>query len=180
MANHLTMLSLLPPAMWKQISIYFGRYPSQAKVARMLMEMGLSVHDGRIHCGDVELADVAIGKAVGVDRRIVRSAVHTIETNPELSRVFSKLRPTSFLKDIAPEMGWNAIEIIPTNASSPGILADVTGVIALAGLSIRQVIVTDPDLSMDPRLYIITESAVPSEIIPKIKNCRGVKSILLL
>jgi len=32
----------------------------------------------------------------------------------------------------------------------------VTGVIAEAGISIRQTIVSDPDLSAEPRLYVIT------------------------
>jgi predicted regulator of amino acid metabolism with ACT domain len=105
--------------------------------------------------------------------------VHTIETSPDLLRVFSKLRPICFLKDVAPEMGWSAIEIIPSNAGAPGIIADVTGVIASAGISIRQTLVTDPDLSTEPRLYVITESAVPADLIPRLKTCRGVKSIVI-
>jgi predicted regulator of amino acid metabolism with ACT domain len=165
--------------MWKQISNYFGRYPSQARVAKLLLEQGLSVRDGRIFSGDVEVGDVAVGKAAGVDRRIVRATVHTIETSPDLLRVFSKLRPICFLKDVAPEMGWSAIEIIPSNAGAPGIIADVTGVIASAGISIRQTLVTDPDLSTEPRLYVITESAVPADLIPRLKTCRGVKSIVI-
>jgi predicted regulator of amino acid metabolism with ACT domain len=165
--------------MWKQISNYFGRYPSQARVAKLLLEQGLSVRDGRIFSGDVEVGDVAVGKAAGVDRRIVRATVHTIETSPDLLRVFSKLRPICFLKEVAPEMGWSAIEIIPSNAGAPGIIADVTGVIASAGISIRQTLVTDPDLSSEPRLYVITESAVPADLIPRLKTCRGVKSIVI-
>ncbi len=165
--------------MWKMISNYFGRYPSQAKVAKLLLDQGLGVRDGRIYSGEVEVGDVAVGKAAGVDRRIVRATVHTIESSPELLRVFSKLRPIGFLKDVASEMGWSAIEIIPTNAGAPGIIADVTGVIATSGISIRQALVTDPDLSSDPRLYVITESPVPAELIPRLKSCRGVKSIVI-
>jgi predicted regulator of amino acid metabolism with ACT domain len=165
--------------MWKQISNYFGRYPSQAKVAKMLLDQGLRVNKGRIYSGEVEIGDVALGKAAGVDRRIVKAAVETIESSPELMRVFSKLRPTSFLKDVAAEMGWSAIEIIPINASAPGIIADVTGIIATSGINIRQIIVSDPDLSTEPRLFIITESMVPPELIPRLKSCRGVKTIIL-
>jgi uncharacterized protein len=93
--------------------------------------------------------------------------------------VFGRLRPTAMLRDVAPVMGWSAIEIIPNNAQTVGIVADVTGVIAKAGISIRQTIVSDPDLSAEPRLYVITEAPVPPEIIPEIKACRGVKSILI-
>ena len=122
---------------------------------------------------------LAEGLEHGVDRRIVRATVHTIESSPELLRVFSRLRPIGFLKDVASVMGWSAIEIIPTNAGAPGIIADVTGVIATSGISIRQALVTDPDLSSDPRLYVITESPVPAELIPRLKSCRGVKSIVI-
>lgn len=143
------------------------------------MEYGLRVSDDVVYCGEIELADSAIGRAAGVDRRIVRSTVETIESHPELISVFGRLRPTAMLKDVAPVMGWSAIEIIPNNAQTIGIVADVTGVIAKAGISIRQTIVSDPDLSPEPRLYVITEAPVPPEIIPEIKACRGVKSILI-
>ena len=49
--------------MWKQIANYFGRYPSQAKVAKLLLENGMRVSEGRIYCGEVEVADVALGRA---------------------------------------------------------------------------------------------------------------------
>jgi predicted regulator of amino acid metabolism with ACT domain len=159
--------------MWSSLSKYFGKFPSQAKVARLLLELGLRVSGGVVYCGEIELADSAIGRAAGVDRRIVRSTVETIESHPELMSVFGRLRPTAMLKD------WSAIEIIPNNAQTVGIVADVTGVIAKAGISIRQTIVSDPDLSAEPRLYVITEAPVPPEIIPEIKACRGVKSILI-
>jgi len=165
--------------MWGSLSKYFGRYPSQGKVARLLLEYGLRVQGGNVYCGDVELADTALARAANVDRRIVRSAVETIESYEELRNVYSTLRPTALLKDVAPSMGWSAIEIIPFDAQTPGILADVAGVIASAGISIRQAIVDDPELSEEPRLYVITESPVPPELIPAIKKCRGVRSILI-
>lgn len=144
-----------------------------------MLDLGLRVADRSVFCGDVEVADVAISRAVGVDRRIVRAAVETIMSHDELLSVYSRLRPTALLKDVAPVMGWSALEIIPVDAQMPGILADVAGVIARAGISIRQAIVDDPELSASPRLYVITESPVPPELIPAIKNCRGVRSILI-
>jgi predicted regulator of amino acid metabolism with ACT domain len=166
-------------SMWFSLSKYFGRYPSQGKVAKLLLTNGLRVKEGRVYSGDVEIGDLAIARAVNVDRRIVRSAVETIEKEEELRMVFAALLPTTMLKEVAPVMGWSCIEIIPTDAHVPGILADVTGVIAEAGISVRQALVDDPELSEEPRLYVITESEVPPELIPRIKNCRGVKSILI-
>jgi len=165
--------------MWFSLSKYFGRYPSQGRVARLLLSNGLRVHEGRVFCNEVEITDTALARAAGVDRRIVRAAVEAIEADAELRAVFSALRATAMLRDVAPAMGWSAIEIIPSDAHVPGILAEVTGVIAEAGISVRQALVDDPELVEEPRLYVITESAVPPELIPRIRKCRGVKSILI-
>jgi predicted regulator of amino acid metabolism with ACT domain len=165
--------------MWYSLSKYFGRYPSQGKVARLLMTNGLRVKEGRIYSGEVEVGDVAVARAINVDRRIVRAAVETIESTEELKRVFTALRPTAMLKEVAPLMGWSCIEVIPTDAHVPGIIADVTGVIAEAGISVRQALVDDPELTDEPRLYVITGSEVPPELIPRIKICRGVKSLII-
>ncbi|NLI73555.1 MAG: hypothetical protein GX369_02115 [Euryarchaeota archaeon] len=165
--------------MWLLLSQYFGRYPSQGKVARLLLSLGLSVKDGKVHCGDIEIADIALSRAAGVDRRIVRSTIETIESEKELHKVFANLHSTSMLRDVAPAIGWSCIEIVPIDAHSPGILAEIMSVIAEAGISVRQALVDDPLLMEEPRLYIITESMVPPEMIPRIKRCEGVRSIIL-
>jgi predicted regulator of amino acid metabolism with ACT domain len=165
--------------MWKSLSKHFGKYPSQAKVAKLLLERGLKVQEGRVYCKDIEIADMAIGRAAGVDRRIVRSAVDTIEGSGELRAVFSRLEPTALLTEVATVMGWTALEILPTDAQTPGIIAEVTAVIAREGISVRQAVVSDPDLSPDPRLFVITEGPVPPELIPQIRACKGVRSILI-
>ncbi|HUT27511.1 MAG TPA: regulator of amino acid metabolism, contains ACT domain protein [Methanomassiliicoccales archaeon] len=165
--------------MWKSLAKHFGRYPSQAKVAKLLLEHGLRVDEGRVFCGDIEVADMAIGRAAGVDRRIVRSAVMTIEESNELRTVFSKLVPIALLTEVAPVMGWTSLEIVPTDAQTPGIIAEVTGVIAREGISVRQAVVSDPVLSSDPRLFVITEGVVPPELIPQIRACKGVRSIII-
>ena len=165
--------------MWLLLSEYFGRYPSQGKVARLLLSLGLSVKNGKVHCDGVEIADMALARAAGVDRRIVRATIETIEEHKQLREIFEALHSTAMLRDVAPVMGWSCIEIIPTDAHTSGILADVMGVIAEGGISVRQALVDDPMLMEEPRLYVITESAVPPEMIPRIKKCHGVKSILL-
>jgi len=161
------------------VSDHFGRFPSQQKVAKLLLRYGLRVENGRAWCGEVEIGDTALGRAAGVDRRVVRAALETIESNPELGDLFRRLRPTALLSDAAPVMGWSSLEIIPDDAHRPGILADVAGVIAEAGISIRQALVEDPELSEEPHLYIITEGPVPPDLLPRIKRCRGVVSILI-
>jgi uncharacterized protein len=165
--------------MWKSLSKHFGKYPSQAKVAKLLLVYGLKVKEGRVYCGEIEVADMAIGRAAGVDRRIVRSTIDTIEGSTELKAVYSQLEPIALLTNVAPAMGWTSLEIIPTDARIPGIIAEVTNVIAREGLSVRQAVVSDPDLSPNPRLFVITEGTIPPELIPTIRACKGVGSLTI-
>src|SRR5712692_3186581 len=72
-----------------------------------------------------------------------------------------------------------AAEIVPTNASKPGILAGVAAIIAQAGISIRQVIMDDPEIVDDPHGFIVTEAPVPERLLPQIKQVDGVKSVVL-
>jgi len=132
-----------------------------------------------VYCDEVEIADMALARATGADRRIVRATIKTIEEVEELRDIYSALHATAMLNDVAPVLGWSCIEIIPSDAHSSGIVAAVTGVIAEGGISVRQALVDDPVLMEEPRLYVITESPVPPEMIPRIKQCRGVKSILI-
>jgi uncharacterized protein len=120
-----------------------------------------------------------LGRAAGVDRRIVSATVRTIEANPELKKVFTHFQPTLHLKDVAPNLGWGVIEIIPDNASRPGILAGVSSLIAREGISIRQAVVDDPDFSDAPRLFIVTERPVPASLIPELQRVMGVRSVTL-
>src|SRR5437667_11915119 len=118
-------------------------------------------------------------RAAGVDRRVVTATVDTIDKNAELRAFFDALRPVCHLREIAPIMNWGAIEIVPTNASKPGILAGVAAIIAQAGISIRQVIMDDPEIVDDPHGLIVTEAPVPERLLPQIKQVDGVKSVVL-
>ena len=163
--------------MWQVLIDHFRRYPAQERVVRLMIENGLRIQDGKVFAGPVEIADTAIGRAADVDRRIVRAAVDTIGQDGRLQRVFSRMAPTLHLKDIAPELGCGVIEIIPTNASQPGILAGVSKVISDARISIRQAIVEDPGFTEEPRLFVVTESRVPGNLIPLVQGVPGVKGV---
>jgi predicted regulator of amino acid metabolism with ACT domain len=163
--------------MWQVLIDHFRRYPAQERVVRMMIQHGFHIRDQKIHAGAVEVADTAVARAANVDRRIVRSTVETILANPQLERAFTRFQPTLDMKDVAPELGCGVIEIIPTNASSPGILAGVSAVIAEARLSIRQAIVEDPDFTDEPRLYVVTEDRVPGSLIAVLQGVEGVKGV---
>jgi len=164
--------------MWRTIAKYFNRYPKRRKLAQKLLEYGLKVDDNRIYCGEIVLSDSKISRAFEVDRRIVTSTIETIIDNNDLKKVYSKLRPTCHLRDVAPVMNWGVIEIIPKDPSMPGILADVSSIVANAGISVRQAIVDDFEFSDAPKLFIVAEKQIPGMLIPKIREAKGVKAVL--
>ncbi|MFW6119959.1 MAG: regulator [Petrotogales bacterium] len=165
--------------MWRKIVRYFNKYPKRRKLAQKLLKYGLKVRDNKIYCGEIELSDSKIARAFDIDRRIINNTIQTITGQKDLKKVFSNLSPTSHLKDVAPEMKWGVIEIIPMDPSAPGILANVSTIIANDKISIRQAIVDDFELSEEPRLFIITEKQIPGRIIPRIREVNGVKAVVV-
>ena len=165
--------------MWARFRTYFKGFPAQEKVAQIMVVYGLRVQGGNVFAGDIKLSDTAMARAAGVDRRVVTATVDTIDKNAELRSFFDKLRPVCNLLEVAPLMNWGAIEIVPLNAAKPGILAGVAAIIAQAGISIRQVIMDDPELVDDPHGFIVTEAPVPERLLPQIKQVDGVKSVVL-
>jgi predicted regulator of amino acid metabolism with ACT domain len=165
--------------MWRQIAKYFNKYPKQRKLAHILLRYGLKIYNKKIFCGDIELSDSKIARAFEIDRRIISSTIETIMKNEDLKTVFSNLIPTCHLKDVASKMKWGVIEIIPTDASAPGIIAKVATIIANNNISIRQAIVDDFELSEEPRLFIVTEKQIPGSLLPEIRKTDGVKAVVV-
>lgn len=157
----------------------FAGYPSQEKVASLLVENGIRVSDGKAYCGAVELGDSAIGRACGVDRRVVRATLERISSTPSLDTIFSKLRCTLSMADLAPEIGCSSIVITPTDSTMPGVLADITSVLYRAGISVRQAMVDDTGNNDTAVLLVVVYGKIPSDVIPELRACRGVSSILI-
>ncbi|MCL2712526.1 MAG: hypothetical protein FWD37_04560, partial [Methanomassiliicoccaceae archaeon] len=162
----------------ERLSFVFDRFPSQEKAARMLLRLGVSVRNGKAYIGDIELSDAAVGRAAGTDRRTARIAIEKITNDPELCRFFAGLRSIALLADVAPHIGCSTLVIVPTNASMPGIIADVSDVLLAAGVSIRQAVIDDPD-GENVHLLIVIDGNIPAEFIPSIRQCRGVASLIL-
>src|SRR5256885_11199959 len=142
-------LRTLGQRMWARFRQYFKGFPAQEKVAQLMVTYGLRVHEGSVYAGEIKLSDTAMARAAGVDRRVVTATVDTVDKNGELRAFFDRLRPVWHLRQVAPLMNWGAIEIVPTNASKPGLLGGVAAIIAQAGLSIRQAIMDDPEIVDD-------------------------------
>lgn len=109
--------------MWNQIKHRFERYPSRMDVARKIIELGLRIDpDGKVYCDDVEINDVALARAIGVDRRTVRATAETILEDEKLRGIFQNLRPAgALLRDAAAELDFGVVEI-EAEARNPGYL----------------------------------------------------------
>jgi predicted regulator of amino acid metabolism with ACT domain len=164
--------------MWNLVVKHCSHYPERLKVARVLIQNGLSVKNGRIFSGEIEVSPIRVGRVAGVDRRTVTATIRTIETNSELRTLFENIESAgASLKEAARYLGLGVVEITPINAKTPGILAKSASLIADKGISIRQAIVDDPELSPEPRLVFITEKKIPGELIPKFLKIHGVAKV---
>src|SRR3989442_14354373 len=126
-----------------------------------MVTYGLRVHEGSVYAGEIKLSDTAMARAAGVDRRVVTATVDTVDKNAELRSFFDCLRPVCHLREVAPLMNWGPIETVPTNASKPGILSGIAAIIAQAGISLRQVIMDDPEIVGGPSGFIATAAPAP-------------------
>ena len=164
--------------MWKEIVKFFEGAPAKLRVARLMVELGFSLNnEGNIVCANVEIADSSIARAAGIDRRVVRQTVNDLLGDPRMSKIFKGIKPAgSFLKDIAPTLGYGVVEI-RAEPSAVGVIAVATGHIAEAGVSIRQILAEDPDLNPDPKLLIITDRRIPGEVITKLLSIPTVTKV---
>jgi predicted regulator of amino acid metabolism with ACT domain len=167
--------------MWKSIAKKFEEAPAKLKVARLLIENGLRIgEDGRIYCGNVEIPDAKIARVLDVDRRVVRETIKYIMSDEVLRKVFTCLKPAgALLRDVAALFGYGVLEI-RADPNAVGIIAGVAQALAKAGISIRQIHAEDPDLNPDPKLIMITERAVPGEVIQEILKVPNVKSVTII
>ena len=164
--------------MWNMIKGRFQDYPERLKVARVLVENGLSAKDGKICLNQIEIPPVRIARVAGVDRRTVNETLSAIDADAELKLIFEEIRPAGHsLKEIAKHLNLGVVELTVLNAKAPGILSSAATLLNNAGLSIRQAIVDDPELSPEPKLTLIVEKKIPGELIPEILKIPGVAKI---
>ena len=164
--------------MWNQIKNQLQEYPERLKVARVLVENGLSIQENKIYLNQIEIPPVRIARVAGVDRRTVNETINSIQSSPDLKLIFEEIRPAGHsLKEIAKPLNLGVLEITVVNAKSPGILANAAMILNRAGLSIRQAIVDDPELSPEPKLTIIVEKKIPGELIPEILKIPGIAKV---
>lgn len=164
--------------MWSNIKKCLEGYPERLRVTRVLVENGLSVRNRKIHLNEIEIPPVRVARVASVDRRTVKETLNSIQANRELRVIFEGIRSAGLsLKEIAKHLNLGVVEITPVDAKTPGILANSAMILAKSGLSIRQAIVDDPELSPDPKLTLIVEKKIPGELISKFLEVKGIAKI---
>lgn len=164
--------------MWNNVKKDFEGRPERLKVARVLIENGLGVRNGKVFLNEIEIPPVRVGRTAGVDRRTVVETVKAIESNRELRLIFEGIRSAGLsLKEVAKHLNLGVVEITPEDAKIPGILAGSAMILAKSGLSIRQAIVDDPELSPEPKLTLIVEKKIPGKLVPELLNVNGVAKV---
>jgi len=164
--------------MWRQISERVKEYPGRQKVAKALVEFGLSIKENSsIYCGGIELSDVKIARHLGVDRRTVRETAELISSDPILRPVFERMRPAGpFLADIARFLNYSVIEIY-AEPHTVGIVAKAAALVAEENIAIRQAIADDPDLTPEPKLTLVVEKEPSGGVLQKMLKIPGVIKI---
>jgi len=158
----------------------FEGSPSQQEVIRLLLERGFSVNDeGRVVSGGIEIPNTGIAREIGVDRRVVDATTDAVLTDPELRRIFQNISAVPSLRDLAPVLDLTVLTVGVHDAEQPGIVAEVTTLIADRDVSIRQVLSEDPEFTDEPKLYVITDSDLPGDLINEIRDLAYVRKIEL-
>ena len=166
--------------MFDEIMAKFEGSPSQQAVIRLLLERGFSVNDeGRVVSGGIEIPDTQIAREIDVDRRVVDSTTEAILDDPELRPIFQNISQIPSLMDLAPVLDLSVLAVSVGDADQPGIVAEVTGMIADESVSLRQTVSEDPEFTDRPRLYLITDDELPGTLLTDIRDLEYVRSIEL-
>ncbi len=166
--------------MWSDIIHEFADSPAQSKVVRFLLENGFGINkEGRVVCNAIEIPATQVARAIGSDRRVVDATAHRILTIPVLRDIFLQMRATPDLSMVAESLGLSVITVLPRNASERGIVGAAVRVLSAHNLSIRQIFVTDPQLSEEPKLVIIIEDLLPPGVVEEIRSLPQVRKVII-
>jgi hypothetical protein len=164
--------------MFDEILEKFEGSPSQQAVIRLFLERGFSVNEeGRVVSGGIEIPYTGIARELDVDRRVVDSTTDAILDDPDLKRIFTNISSVPSLMDLAPVLDLTVLTVEVDAADEAGIVAEVTGILADHGVSIRQVLSEDPEFTDDPKLYVITDAELPGELLVEIRELGYVRRV---
>jgi len=166
--------------MWARILNEFSDSPSQTIVVRYLLENGFGVSEGgKIICNGIEIPATHVAKKTGTDRRVVDATAKRIIKNAAIRDIFLNMRVTPDLTAVADALGLTVITVYVNDAREKGIISSAVNIITKYRLAIRQIFVTDPLLSEEPKLVIIVDTAPPADLYTDLKSLPQVRKIIL-
>lgn len=164
--------------MWERIRTLFQRYPERLKIAEFILRNGLSIKGDRIWTNEIEVPILKIARVAGVDRRTITQTIRSINTDQQLRIIFSNLESAGpSLRAAAKQLGLGVLEITAEDPSLPGILANASRILATEGISIRQALVDDPELTPNPKLTLIGDRRIPGGVVPLILRVPGISKV---
>jgi predicted regulator of amino acid metabolism with ACT domain len=169
--------------MWRKIVDHFSESPQRLKVAEAIVRHGFNVEaPGVIKCGDIRIPLKSLGTALGIDRRTVRATTEDIcqAEDSEICEFFSLLRPAGpSLELVRQVMGYGVVTIFVESPETPGILSEVTSMIAGYGIAIRQVLAEDVAIYKEPCLKVVTQDPLPGRVIETLSEIKGVRKVII-
>ena len=167
--------------MWELISEKFHDSPRRLEVAQAIIRHGFKIDGpGIISCKSVKIPLKSFGDALGIDRRTVRATTEDICEDKKLFSFFSKLLPAGpSLEKVAKEMGYGVITIYVAAPENPGIVSEVTSIIAGYGIAIRQVLAEDVAIYREPCLKALTVGPLPGSAIETLTSITGVNRVII-
>ncbi|UIP00071.1 amino acid-binding protein [Halobaculum sp. CBA1158] len=164
--------------MFDEIMEKFEGSPGQQAVVRLLLERGFSVNEeGRVVSGGIEIPDTGIAREAGVDRRVVDTTTTAIRADEQLRRIFANITAVASLMDLAPVLDLTVLTVEVGDPDASGIVAEITGMLADADISLRQVLSDDPEFADEPKLYLITDEELPGDLLVAIRELGYVRSV---
>ncbi|MDG6929229.1 MAG: ACT domain-containing protein [Nitrososphaerota archaeon] len=166
--------------MWSSVQSLLQNRKAGLSIARVMLEHGIRIdHSGRFFVGDVAISDSSLARAAGVDRRAVRETAGYILSKAELKAVLSKIRPFgASLAEVASLLRFSVLRI-HAEPHAPGVISDVSSVLAGHNIVIRQALADDPDLVPEPRLTLVVEGDLPASALEEIRALDCVRSLTL-
>jgi len=162
-----------------QLKDYFTGYPSQLAVAEAMLNHGISVRDDDAYVRDIKQSDSALARAIGVDRRVVRSTIERILMNDDLSALFSRINCMADLSNAASFLGGSAIETVPEDDSRPGLMADIMNIVSQARLNVRQAVVSAGGDGEPTHLIITVDGNIDGSTLSSIRAVPGIASLII-
>jgi predicted regulator of amino acid metabolism with ACT domain len=134
-----------------------------------MLRIGVRVDGkGKLYCDSIELAPAKVGRAIGVDRRVVIEAARDIASDPKLLAIFSSMLPIANVSRAAKYFGHDVIEV-DADPNTVGLAAKVSSILARHKVGIRQIITDDPDLYPEPKMVVVADGKLPRRAVDELR-----------